>query len=69
MVTVPRFFNKLQLLSGGIAAMFTNTTTVESELSIIGAEKNVYRQYLTDFSLKGILHAKQLDNICSMPTK
>ena len=62
-------FDKLQLFAGGLASMFPNTATVESDFSIIGAEKNVYRQSLTDFSLEGILHAKQFEALRSMSTE
>ena len=41
--------------------MFPNTASVESDFSLIGVEKTVYRQSLTDFSLEGILHAKQFE--------
>ena len=46
--------------------MFPNTATVESDFSLIGFEKNVYRQSLTNFSLEGILHAKQFDTLCAL---
>ena len=62
-------FDKLQLISGGLASMFPNTATVESDFSTIGAEKNVYRQSLIEFSLKGILHAKQFETLHSIYTK
>ena len=52
-------FRNLRHFAGGLASMFSNTATVESDFSIIGFKKNVYRQSLTDFSLEGILHAKQ----------
>ncbi len=62
-------FDKLQLFAGGLASMFPNTATVESDFSVIGAKKNVYRESLTDFSLKGILHAKQFESLRSLSTK
>jgi hypothetical protein len=49
----------LQRFCGDIASSFPNTATVESNFSILGWEKNFYRACLTDFSLEGILHAKQ----------
>lgn len=39
--------------------IFQNTATVESDFSIIGWEKDVYRTRLTDFSLEVILDCKQ----------
>ena len=59
-------FDKLQLFAGGLASTFPNTATVESDFSIIGVAKNVYRQSLTDFSLEGILHDKQFETLRSM---
>jgi hypothetical protein len=32
---------------------------VESDISVVNREKDQYRAALTDFSLEGILHAKQ----------
>ena len=56
-------FRDQRHLAGGLASMYSNTETVESDLSLIGFEKIVYRQSLTDFSLEGILHAKQFDTL------
>ena len=61
--------DKLQLLDGGLLSIFPNTATLESDFSIIGAEKNVYRQSLTDFLLKSILHANQFKTLHSMCTE
>jgi hypothetical protein len=58
-------FPVLQQFAGGLASMFPNTATVESDFSLIGWEKNAYRQSLTEFSLEGILHAKQFNQILS----
>jgi hypothetical protein len=58
-------FTVLRQFAGGLASIFSNTATVESDFSLIGWEKNAYRQYLTDFSLEGILHAKQFNQILS----
>jgi hypothetical protein len=44
---------------GGLASAFPNTATVEADCSILGWEKNVNRESLSDFSLEGILHSKQ----------
>jgi hypothetical protein len=52
-------FPVLHEFCGGLASVFPNTTTVEAEFSILGWEKNVNRESLTDFSLEGILHSKQ----------
>ena len=54
--------NKYPLLCmffGGLASVFPGTSTVESDFSIIGFEKDDYRAALTNFSLEGILQCKQ----------
>ena len=56
-------FPALQAFCGGLASIFPNTSTVESDFSVIGWENDEYRQSLTDFSLESILHAKQFDHI------
>jgi hypothetical protein len=43
--------------------MFPNTTPVETDFSVIGWEKNDYQHNLTNFSLKGIIHAKQYKHL------
>lgn len=56
-------FEKLKLFAGGLASMFPNTATVEADFSLIGVEKPSNRTSLTDFSLEGVLHAKQLNKL------
>ncbi|RLN74758.1 hypothetical protein BBJ28_00016986 [Nothophytophthora sp. Chile5] len=50
---------RLQQYCGDLTSAFPNTATVESDFSVLGWEKDEYRRSLTDFSLEGILHAKQ----------
>ena len=45
---------------GGLASIFANTATVESDFSVLGLEKDEYRLSLTDLSLEGIMHAKNM---------
>ena len=52
-------FPSLQQLCGGLVSAFPNTATVEPDFSVIGCEKDECRTLLTNFSLEGILHAKQ----------
>ncbi len=59
-------FEGLREFCGGLATVFPNTSPVEADFSVIGWEKNVYRQSLTDFSLEGILQAKQYKRLCSL---
>jgi len=56
-------FEILRDFCGGIAAVFANTASVESDFSILGWERDEYRLSLTDLSLEGVLHCKQFDAI------
>ena len=56
-------FPLLQSFCGGLASAFPSTATVESDFSIIGWGKSDDRHDLTDFSLEGILDAKQYNNL------
>ncbi len=51
---------------GGLATAFVNTTSVESDFSILKCEKDVYRQCLMALSVEGIFQSKQLDTIREM---
>ena len=59
-------FFELQLFCGGLATLFPGTATVESDFSIVNYEKDRYRAKLTDFSLEGIMQAKQYDLVMSL---
>jgi hypothetical protein len=59
-------FEGLREFCGGLATVFPNTAPVEADFSVIGWEKNDYRQGLTDFSLEGILQAKQYKRLPSL---
>ena len=54
-------FDILRDFSGGIATVFANTASVESDFSILGWEKDVFRLSITDLSLEGILQCKQYE--------
>ena len=56
-------FKILRDFCGGIAAVFANTASVESDFSILGWERDEYRLSMTDLSLEGVLHCKQYDAI------
>ncbi|KAH6575369.1 hypothetical protein BASA62_001946 [Batrachochytrium salamandrivorans] len=58
-------FCMLKEFCGGLATVFPNTATVESDFSRLGLEKNEYRKSLTDFSLEGVLHSKQYTDLFS----
>jgi len=52
-------FKPLTTFLGGIASPFPTTATVESDFSRLRWEKDDFAKRLTDFSLEGILQAKQ----------
>jgi hypothetical protein len=52
-------FPKLREFSSGLATIYPGTTRVESEFSILRWEKDEYRSAVMNFSLEGIMHAKQ----------
>lgn len=59
-------FPNLRDFCGGIATAFPGTSTVESDFSVVKFEKDEYRSALTDFSLEGILHCKQFNELGSI---
>ena len=56
-------FKILRDFCGGIATVFANTISVESDFSILGWERDEYRLSMMDLSLEGVLHCKQYDAI------
>ena len=52
-------FPYLKEFCGNMSTIFPNTSTVESDFSLINYEKNQYRTSMTDLILEGILQAKQ----------
>ena len=62
-------FPVLREFCGGLATVFPGTATVESDFSIVKYTKNNFRSHLTDFSLEGILHAKQYRQLLNVETQ
>jgi hypothetical protein len=58
-VSLQSQFPKLCEISSGLATIYPGTTRVESDFSILGWERDEYRSALMNFSLEGIMHAKQ----------
>jgi len=56
-------FEILRDFCGGIATIFPNTASVESDFSILGWEMDDHRLSMTDLSLEGVLHCKQFDTV------
>lgn len=53
-------------LAGGLSCVFPNTSTVESDFSILNWEMDEFRESLSDISLAGILHCKQFEELSSL---
>ena len=56
-------FRNLLNFAAGLATVMPGTATVESDFSIINYERDSYRSALTSFSLEGIHHSRQLEDI------
>jgi len=54
-------FSQLRRFCSGLAAVFANTTSVESDFSILKWEKDEFRMNLLDLLLEGIFQAKQFE--------
>ena len=59
-------FESLHAFVGGIASVFPATAQVESDFSIVKAEKDDFRMAITDLSLEGILHSKQFSMLAAL---
>jgi hypothetical protein len=51
----------------GLANVFTNTTSVESDFSILKWEKDDFQQSMMNLTLKGIFQAKQHCVVMGIP--
>ena len=56
-------FPSLRAFSGALFTVFPNTSTVESDFSIIGWEKNAHRKCLSNLSLEGVLQARPFEDL------
>ena len=52
-------FPMLTQFLGGLGTVFPGTSSVEADFSLLKWSKDDFSAALTDFSLEGILHAKQ----------
>ena len=59
-------FDVLRDFCGGIATIFANTATVESDFSVLGWEKDEYRMSLTNLSSLGCLWSPSQSTIPQM---
>jgi hypothetical protein len=55
----PGRFAHLRLFCGGLATVFANTTSVESDLSILKWEMDKFRTSFMHLSLEGVFQSKQ----------
>ena len=56
-------FPALRSFAGALYTVFPNTSSVESDFSVLGWEKDEHRESLSNLSLEGILQAKQFDHL------
>ncbi|KAH9180189.1 hypothetical protein AeNC1_017167, partial [Aphanomyces euteiches] len=54
-------YHQLRRLCAGVATVFPNSTSVESDFSILKWELDQFRQCLLDLSLEGIFQSKQFE--------
>jgi hypothetical protein len=59
-------FPKLCEFSSGLITIYPGTMRVENNFSILGCERDEYHSVLMDFSLEGIMHAKQFKALQSI---
>ena len=61
-------FMFLRYFSGGRAVVFANTTSVESDFSVLKSEEDNFRQSMINLTLEGIFQAKQRVLLQSLST-
>lgn len=59
-------FLTLHQFCGGLAFAFPNTTSVESDFSVVKWEKDTYRTGLTNLSFARVMHSKQFDVLSNL---
>ncbi|KAG9416837.1 hypothetical protein AC1031_001229 [Aphanomyces cochlioides] len=59
-------YQSLRQYAAGLATVFPNTTSVESDFSILKWEKDEFRSSMLDLSLEGIFQAKQFDSLMNV---
>ena len=62
-LTLHERFSMIASFAGGLASVFPNTSTAESDFSVLKWEKHDFRQSLSDLSLEGIIQAKQYSKL------
>ncbi len=60
-------FKHLRMFCGGLANAFANTTSVESDFSIVKWEKYDFQQSMMNLTLKSIFPAKQRRVVIRIP--
>jgi hypothetical protein len=67
-IDLPGRFMHLRDLRGGLGSAFANTTSVESDFSVLKWEDN-FCQSMTNLMSKGIFQTKQSDMLGRIPTE
>ena len=59
-------YARVRQFAGGLASVFANSTSVESDISILKWEMDEFRTSMMDLSLEGIFQAKQLEQLADL---
>ena len=59
-------FPLVEQFCGGIGTVFPGTSQVESDFSLVKGAKTEHKMSLTDLSLEGVLHAKQMTMLAAI---
>jgi hypothetical protein len=62
-------FCRLRTFCGGLATAFANTSSVESDFSILKWEKDEFRSSMSQLSLEGIFQAKQFQTLTDLASR
>ncbi|ETP11014.1 hypothetical protein F441_13440 [Phytophthora nicotianae CJ01A1] len=62
----PKTYSHLRQFCCGLATVFANTASVESDFSVLKWELNDRRTALTSLALEGIFQAKQFDQLSKL---
>ncbi|ETO64341.1 hypothetical protein F444_18113 [Phytophthora nicotianae P1976] len=62
----PKTYSHLRQFCSGLATVFANTASVESDFSVLKWELNDRRTALTSLALEGIFQAKQFDQLSKL---
>jgi hypothetical protein len=62
-------FPALFEFAGGLALVFSGTSTMEADFSRLRRKKDIFRHSLSDFGLECVLHAQQHKQLLQLTAK